>query len=178
MSHSSTGQLIFKSGPSKPKLELISLCQWSMASLAILYKMLEEDSLSQANIIDYLYYTKMIYQLITTHDMTSVLSYDREYRRLQGRHTCKFRWGTDIPHIQTVFLKPKMARPSKPQRGVQYQGKFSLHSVSGKEICKKLNSHQGCTCTLSACKFKHPCNMPGCGKLHSASTHSFPHPKN
>ena len=29
--HSSTEQLIFKSGPSKPKLELISLCQWSMA---------------------------------------------------------------------------------------------------------------------------------------------------
>ena len=31
LSYSSTGQLIFKSGPSKPKLELISLCQWSMA---------------------------------------------------------------------------------------------------------------------------------------------------
>jgi hypothetical protein len=31
LSHSSTEQLIFKSGPSKPKLELISLCQWSMA---------------------------------------------------------------------------------------------------------------------------------------------------
>ena len=64
LSHSSTGQLIFKSGPSKPKLELISLCQWSMASLAILYKMLEEDSLSQANKIDYLSYTTRIYQLI------------------------------------------------------------------------------------------------------------------
>lgn len=176
LSHSSTGQLIFKSGPSKPKLELISLCQWSMASLAILYKMLEEGSLSQANIIDYLSYTTRIYQLITTHDMTSVLFYDREYRRLQSRH--KFRWGTDIPHIQTVFLKPKMARPSKPQphRGTQYQGKFILHSASGKEICKKFNSRQGCT--LSACKFEHSCNMPGCGKLHSASTHSFPHPKN
>jgi hypothetical protein len=44
LSYSSTRQLIFKSGPSKPKLELISLCQWSMASLAILYKMLEEGS--------------------------------------------------------------------------------------------------------------------------------------
>ena len=31
LSHSSTEQLIFKSGPSKPKLEFISLCQWSMA---------------------------------------------------------------------------------------------------------------------------------------------------
>ena len=29
LSYSSTGQLIFKSGPSKPKLELISLYQWS-----------------------------------------------------------------------------------------------------------------------------------------------------
>jgi hypothetical protein len=70
-----------------------------------------------------------------------------------------------------------MARPSKPQpqRGVQYQGKFTLHLASGKEICKKFNSRQGCT--LSACKFEHSCNMPGYGKLHSASTHSFPHPK-
>jgi len=58
LSYSSTGQLIFKSGPSKPKLELISLCQWSMASLAILYKMLEEGSLNQANIIDYLSYKR------------------------------------------------------------------------------------------------------------------------
>jgi hypothetical protein len=127
-----------------------------------------EDSLSQANILDYLSDTTRIYQLITTHDMTSVLFYDREYRRLQGRH--KFRWGTDIPLFQTVFLKPKMARPSKPQpqREVQYQGKFTLHSASGKEICKKFNSRQGCT--LSACKFEDSYNMPGCGKLHSTHT--------
>lgn len=39
------GQLIFKSGPTKPKLETLSVAQWSVANLAILGKLLEDGSL-------------------------------------------------------------------------------------------------------------------------------------
>ncbi|VDI50862.1 Hypothetical predicted protein [Mytilus galloprovincialis] len=53
VSESGSGQLILKSGPSKPKLESLNVSQWSMANLAILYKLLEEGHLVQNNILDY-----------------------------------------------------------------------------------------------------------------------------
>ncbi|CAC5371544.1 unnamed protein product [Mytilus coruscus] len=84
-----------------------------MANLAILYKLLvlEEGHLAQNNILDYLSYATRTYQLFLFHDVTSVFFYDREYRRLQYLH--KFRWGTDVPHIQTVFLKSKGSNSNK-----------------------------------------------------------------
>ncbi|CAG2232851.1 unnamed protein product [Mytilus edulis] len=56
VSESGSGQLILKSGPTKPKLESLNVSQWSMANLAILYKLLEEGHLVQNNILDYLSY--------------------------------------------------------------------------------------------------------------------------
>lgn len=105
ISDNDDGQLIFKSGLSKPKLESLSVWQWSVANLAILQKLLQENCLGQDQVLDYLSYTTRIYQLFSTHDIKSVYFYDREYRKLQHGH--RFRWGTDVPHIQTVFLKPK-----------------------------------------------------------------------
>ena len=45
ISCTANGQLVYKSGPAKPKLEAISQNQWSVANLAILYKLLEEGGL-------------------------------------------------------------------------------------------------------------------------------------
>ncbi|CAG2216116.1 unnamed protein product [Mytilus edulis] len=178
VSESGSGQLILKSGPTKPKLESLNVSQWSMANLAILYKLLEEGHLVQNNILDYLSYATRTYQLFLSHDVTSVFFYDREYRRLQNLH--KFRWGTDVPHIQTVFLKSKGSNSNKFSKPPVSTSKgfkpFSSHTAGGKEICKKFNSRLGCS--LSGCKFEHVCNVPGCGQRHSGSGHQSSFPKN
>ncbi|CAC5397416.1 unnamed protein product [Mytilus coruscus] len=113
--------------------------------------------------------------LITSHDMVSVFFYDREYRRLQSMH--RFRWGTDIPHIQMVYLKPRAAQYPQ-QTNTQPKGSgastrgarnYASHTSSGKEICRKFNSRYGCT--LASCKFEHACSIFGCGQKHSAGSH-------
>ena len=98
VSGSANGQLIFKSGPAKPKLDQVNQTQWSIANLAIMYRLLQEGTLEQASILDYLSYSTRLYQLLAAYDQSSVFFYDCEYRRLQ--HTHSFRWGTDVPHLQ------------------------------------------------------------------------------
>ncbi|VDI58032.1 Hypothetical predicted protein [Mytilus galloprovincialis] len=63
ISNASGGQLVFKSGPLRPKLESLSLCQWSRANLSIMYKLLSTGELAQTQILDYLSYTMRFYQL-------------------------------------------------------------------------------------------------------------------
>ena len=74
-------QVILKSGPKKPKLESVTLAQWSVANLAILYHLLGEGKLDAPNILDYLSYTTKICQLEQNFNLVSVLMYDREYRK-------------------------------------------------------------------------------------------------
>ena len=108
-------QVVVKSGPRKPKLENVSLAQWSVVNLAILYKLVAEGKLHGGNILDYLLYTTKICQLVQKYTLVSVLLYDREYRQLQARHD--FRWGTDVPHFHTIHLLPRTNRLFSPQLG-------------------------------------------------------------
>ena len=66
----------------KPKLESITLCQWSMANISIMYKLLENMALNLELLCDYMSDTKRIYQLVTCYDMP-VIFYDREYTSTQ-----------------------------------------------------------------------------------------------
>ena len=179
ISDSAGGQLIFKSGPVKPKLESLSLCQWSMANLAIMNKLLSTAALAQSQVLDYLSYTMRVYHLISSCNMVSVFFFDREYRRHQHQHD--FRWGTDIPHLHSVYLRPKpISHSSKPQApGPKYSGRqqqfshsYASHTPIGREICKKYNSRKGCH--LSNCRFEYVCSVPGCAAKHQV----FFHPKN
>ncbi|CAC5389298.1 unnamed protein product [Mytilus coruscus] len=155
ISDASGGQLVFKSGPAKPKLESISLCQWSSANLSIMYKLLSSGDLSQTQLLYYLSYTARVYNLVATCDMVSVFFFDREYRRLQKQH--KFRWSTDVPHLHSIYLRPKSySKPqttsAKPQAagtrpGVKHEVTYASHSPGGREICKKFNSRKGCLMT-------------------------------
>ena len=54
--------IVLKSG-SKPKLDNITLSQWSIANLAILYVLLGEDKLLPHKILDYLSYSTKVYEL-------------------------------------------------------------------------------------------------------------------
>ena len=110
-----------KSGPRKPKLENLTLSQWSIANLAILYKLVGENRLGADAMLDYLSYTTKVYQLVQRFNLPSVLLYDREYRKLQA--TMKFRWGTDVQHLHTLCLQ---ARDRPPVQGVQIAKKSGM----------------------------------------------------
>lgn len=181
VSRDGEGQLIYKSGPAKPKLESLSICQWSTANLAIMNKLLQGGTLSHHSLLDYLSYTTRIYQLLSAHDTRSVFLYDREYRKLQSLH--KFRWGTDIPHLQMVHLKARSAQPFQSNQGLKsrpnsqpYPARAS-HNAQGVEICKRFNARKGCS--VVRCRFDHACSVPGCGQAHPAFDHNIPsRPKN
>ena len=65
--------------------------------------------------MDYLSYTTEICQLLQWYSLVSVLLYDREYRKLQCHHN--FRWGTDVPHMHSVYLQPRIPHPNQPLKG-------------------------------------------------------------
>ena len=166
VSESGDFQFVYKSGPQKPKIENISLSQWSTANLAILHKLVEGGVLPIEQVFDYLSHTTRIYRLISSHDMVSVFLYDREYRRLQ--HVHKFRWGTAVNHISEEFLrlrsKPasqsaKNEKKSAFPKGQQHP-KYVNFTTDGIEICRKFNSKLGCQ--NQTCKYGHVCSVPGC----------------
>ena len=179
ISCTANGQLVYKSGPAKPKLEAISQNQWSVANLAILYKLLEEGGLGHDQMLDYLSYTTRIYQLLSSFDQISVFIYDREYRRLQHMH--KFRWGTDIPHLQTVHLKPRPLHPQSTRARLSgppntNAGHYASHTLLGNEICRLFNGRRGCK--LTSCRFEHVCSVKGCTQAHPALEHTLTKSKN
>lgn len=104
-------QIVVKSGPKKPRIENLTLSQWSVANLSILYKLAGDNKLVGTALMDYLSYTTKVYQLVQRCSLVSVLLYDREYRRLQS--SMGFRWGTDVQHLHTLFLQPREKNNSK-----------------------------------------------------------------
>ena len=73
-------KIIVKSGV-KPKLEVITLSQWST-----MYRLLGEGKLGDEGLIDYLSYNTKIYQLTQRYENVSVYFYYREYTKLQASH--------------------------------------------------------------------------------------------
>ena len=130
-----------------------------------------ESRLTGEGMLDYLSYTTKICQLVQRYNLVSVLLYDREYRKLQCAHD--FRRGTDVPHLHSVYLQPRIPHPNGlPQRGVTHcpskpQSAGSPLTLDGKVICKLFNSWNGCH-YKEACRFVHQCSHPGCHLLHSA----------
>ena len=168
-------QVVVKSGPKKPKLENLSLSQWSIANLAILYKLTSEGKLVGPAHMDYLSYTTKIYQLVQKCSLSSVLLYDREYRQLQA--SMGFRWGTDVQHLHMLHLqtRDKQVKPN-PQfqtqkKGASNSGQPTRSKGDNREtgICRNYNSDKGCA--YQKCKFLHQCFLPGCTDKHSATTH-------
>lgn len=165
-------QVVIKSGPKKPRLENLTLSQWSVANLAILYRLVGENKLQGPALMDYLSYTTKVYQLVQRYSLVSVLHYDREYRKLQG--ALRFRWGTDVQHLSNIHLQAR-DRPVVP--GGQ-QKKMQIGTKPGRQgrnkpevaVCRNYNSQKGCS--FSDCKFRHVCIIPGCGQSHSAINHA------
>ena len=164
-------QVIVKSGSKKPRLENLTLSQWSLANLAILYCLVNDHKLQGSSLMDYLSYTTKIYQLVQRYSLVSVLLIDREYRKLQTM--IKFRLGTDVQHLSNIHLqsrdKPvvqgnqskKVLPPNRPSKNGRNRSETA--------VCRNYNSQKGCTFT--DCKFRHVCILPGCNQSHSALNH-------
>ena len=170
-------QLVIKSGPKKPRLESLTLSQWSVANLAILYKLVNEGKLVGPSLMDYLSYTTKVYQLVQRFSLTSVLLYDREYRKLQA--SMSFRWGTDVQHLHTLFLQPRAGPGSQANTTTGHRKGNTSHQFPPKprgdtskrvDICRNYNSEKGCN--FEQCKFKHKCIVPGCSQNHPATVHA------
>ena len=161
--------IVVKSGPKKPHLENITLSQWSVANMAILYKLLGEGKLQGTALLDYLSHTTKIYQFIQRYSVPSVFQYDRECRKLQA--AMGFRWGTDVQHLHKLHLIPR----EKANTGTAIVGR--KQPITGKPkgekreagICRNFNSKKGCT--YPACRFRHQCILSGCNLPHAATTH-------
>ena len=164
---------MIKSGPKKPRLENLTLRQWSVANLSILYKQVGDNKLSGRSLMDYLSYTTKVYQLVQRFNLVSALLYDREYRKLQS--SMGFRWGTDVQHLHTLYLQPRdkpAAQGSLPRKGMpitQSSGRQNKDKTREKPICRSFNTPKGCS--LPNCGYRHVCLLPGCSQRHSAQTH-------
>ena len=144
-----------------------------------MYKLIQDNKLENIqDILDYQSYTIRVHQLCQRFTLQSVFIYDREYRRLQS--SLCFRWGTDVGHhLQAVSLLPKVGTTQgqgAPQRGSAFhgnklprQGPKGPVTAQGQVICIKFNQHTGCSFT--ACRFKHVCSVPNCGRSHPACKH-------
>lgn len=174
LSSESDIQLICRAGPNKPKVESLSVFQWSTANLAILQRLVDEGTLPQGQLLEYLSHTSRVYRPASSYDWASVLLFDREYRRLQ--HLNGFRWGTAVSHLSEEYIRLKapgsFAQNNQRKKGASlpWSGKagaqFASHTGQGREICKRYNSKGGCSMRL--CRHEHVCGIPGCTEKHSA----------
>ena len=166
-------RIVVKSGPKKPLLENLTLSQWSIANMAILYKLINEGKLHGPSLLDYLSHTTKIYQLVQRFNLPSVLLYDRECRKLQS--AMGFRWGTDVQHLHKLDLIPRdkpPSNPAPPNKKPQNPGSGPRHRPAKRDIdiCRNFNSKKGCT--YPGCKFRHQCILPECNEAHSATVHT------
>ena len=96
-------------------MEAITLGQWSIANLAIMYNLLSEGKLVGNAVMEYLSYTTKIYQLTQGYENVSVYLYGRELQKV----TCHswFPLGTDIPHLHIIQLVPRIHEQIKRRFG-------------------------------------------------------------
>ena len=170
MSTNDEFQLICRAGPKKPRLESLTVNQWSVANIAIMHKLVQDGTLPLSQVFDYLSYSTYMYRLMSAYELVSVYLFNREYRKLQ--HTHNFRWGTVVGHLSTQHLR---LRPPIPRQGNANVDRRNNkhdnvpHSVERNVICRKFNGRWGCD--LLGCKYAHVCNVPGCSQDHSRVNH-------
>ena len=116
--------------------------------------MIVEDGMDTQQILGHTSYLTKIAAFAQDFDLQSVLQYDSIYRRLQSQQG--FPWGADSAYLMQKHLKP-IAQPVPKTAGQRGNKKAPVEPTSGKEVCFKWNSMNGCN--LHACKFAHVCRI-------------------
>ena len=148
--------------------------QWTAASCRILAKLLLEGKISVEAVAQYLSYNVKIAGLAHRYVWSTVLLYDREYRRSQS--TYKFPWGSDVPHLVSVHLVPKSdtskLTPVKAHRAEGSRPNMGGERSNGYQRsypCNLYNKESGCTYGIN-CRFQHVCNI--CKGPHQGFSHN------
>jgi hypothetical protein len=174
-------------GAKEKALEKVSWPMWTEANMQIMAKLMGEGVKPQ----DYMTYTVIISQLAQKYEWSSVLIYDREYRKKQANSGRP--WGSDIPILRDVTLVPKSNFSRTLGKGFENsskQGKrgwgrgapSSDSKPSGKgpkknaklefqdkfKVCKAFNEGE---CRFGdGCRFHHVCTVCG-AKTHGEAKH-------
>ena len=186
ISSDDSARLTLTLGSKKPKLESISMADFSIANTRIFYELLTSNRLpTPDDLRDYLSYSVKIFELGKKFTWSSVLKYDDEFRILQ--HTYGYPWDKDHSHIHEIMLVPKWAAGGNlgnNQHSFSGSGGGSLPALTfpqdaaGTEICRNFNRNRGCSKT--DCRFSHVCNRKvgnrACGKNHAGCNHGQPGP--
>ena len=156
----------------KPKLDNISLSMWVAANARIMHQLSNTGKLSgTSQIADYLSYTVKVAELLESHTLVSVVTYDNEYCKLQ--HQYGFRWGSDSQHLHTRFLVKRrainqfnqnLARPSANLRS-----NFDRQPRPVRPICRQFNSFSGCN--WAQWRFQHVCLVANCSQPRPQHKH-------
>ena len=140
------------------KLHDVTPMQWCGANVKIMAELLREGTLNNTSIMDYLAYTAKIADLAEIYQWRSVLDYDDLYRQMQAQNDD--RWGTESPHVHRICLRFK-------EKKATVQEKTALDKSTRLCINYQFNK-----CTRGvACKFRHICSAPSCGKSHPLAEH-------
>ena len=183
ISSDDSARLTLTLGSKKPKLESITMADFSIANIRIFYELLTSNRLpTPDDLRDYLSYSVKIFELGKKFTWSSVLKYDDEFRMLQ--HTYGYPWDKDHSHLHEIMLVPRWAAGGNQGNQHLSSGSGSgSHPVltfpqdaGGTEICRNFNRNRGCTKT--DCRFSHVCNRKvgnkACGKPHAGCNHSRP----
>ena len=105
-----------------------------------MYKLMGEGRLVGQGVVEYLSYMTKLYQLTQRYENASVYFYDSEYCKLQVLHN--FRWGTDVPHLHTMQLTPRVSRNNRqsPVSQLKQNQRVGPLTLDGKAICKMYNT--------------------------------------
>lgn len=171
LSSAEGSEVILKTGPKKPKIEHITQMQWTAANARILARLLLEGKLGYDNVANYLAYTVKVASLSQRYVWSSIMLYDREYRRAQAAYA--FPWGSDVQHLVSVHLIPKQEKMSKPSSSAKYTVKREQTGSKNTGYLKpypcKLYNEGRCSFGLN-CRFAHECNQ--CKGPHPGSEHN------
>ena len=160
----------------KPHPEEVTVPQWIGANARIVLKKLTSQSITMAEIKDYLLYTAKIGDLLQQYTPESVMVMDDVHRRKQAMEHTRF---ADIElHTQLVHLEKKNPisslksnqKPNKQARRDQRK-----RDNTGKEICISYNQQSGCH--FANCKYSHVCMVQGCQGDHPQFKHDAMPPR-
>ncbi len=98
------GNAEFTLKDSKPSWDKIHVTHYKEASLSILREMIQEDNPLTTQIMEYIQYATKVARLAQVFKWDSVLTYGREYRKLQAE--MRSPWGADSSYLMQLHLKP------------------------------------------------------------------------
>ena len=146
--------------------EKLTIAQYMEGALRMTRDLIIEDGANLDNIMDYISHVIQVALFAQSFTWSSVLNYDRVYRREQA--SLGFKWGTPSSFLMASHLQ-------KPSQGAQPESNKKKVTApnakdpkSDKTVCLRFNGTNGCS--LTTCNFAHVCRV--CFQDHPEVQHS------